>query len=267
MEKRIPIDDLFHDKLSRGKEQLNLGAWANMERLLDGQNPYTEEEKKKRRILPLFLLLLIGAATFTAGYIVKQTYYPSAAESQGIAKVASKNQKAMDATLSSMQVDETDAKNTNADHSLMAANKEESTTVSNQAKLNDTKYNSSHLQTSNHTNQQDLIKSSTTGVTSNRASKNSKKQGVAQNTTSIGAVENKLSSANASNNDNLKIQKEKNKNFAKSSTTQNQMQDRLNNSSVTNSIIETKTMPMVEINQKLSIIKMVLLKNIRPILF
>ena len=54
MENRIPIDDLFRDVLSQGKEQINLGAWANMERMLDGKNPYRQEEsKKKRRILPI----------------------------------------------------------------------------------------------------------------------------------------------------------------------------------------------------------------------
>jgi hypothetical protein len=47
MENRIPIDDLFRDVLSQGKEQLNLGAWANMERMLDGKNPYSQEEPKK----------------------------------------------------------------------------------------------------------------------------------------------------------------------------------------------------------------------------
>jgi hypothetical protein len=40
MGKLVPIDDLFREKLSGGEEQLNLGAWANMERMLDGKNPY-----------------------------------------------------------------------------------------------------------------------------------------------------------------------------------------------------------------------------------
>jgi hypothetical protein len=42
MEKNIPIDQLFKNNLSDGQEQLNLGAWANMERLLDGKNPYAD---------------------------------------------------------------------------------------------------------------------------------------------------------------------------------------------------------------------------------
>jgi hypothetical protein len=71
MEKIIPIDQLFKNKLSNGQEQLNLGAWANMERILDGKNPYAEQEpKKKRRILPLFLaFLILLSGALTAGYI------------------------------------------------------------------------------------------------------------------------------------------------------------------------------------------------------
>lgn len=71
MEKNIPIDQLFKNNLSDGQEQLNLGAWANMERLLDGKNPYAEEAtNKKRKLVPLFLafFILIGGL-LTAGYI------------------------------------------------------------------------------------------------------------------------------------------------------------------------------------------------------
>ncbi|MFZ4753625.1 MAG: hypothetical protein ACOYLG_09810 [Chitinophagaceae bacterium] len=67
MENRIPIDDLFRDVLTQGKEQLNLGAWANMERMLDGKNPYSQEEpKKKRRILPI-LGIIAAVGTLLSG--------------------------------------------------------------------------------------------------------------------------------------------------------------------------------------------------------
>lgn len=67
MENRIPIDDLFRDVLSQGKEQLNLGAWANMERMLDGKNPYSQDEsKKKRRILPI-LGIIAAVGTILSG--------------------------------------------------------------------------------------------------------------------------------------------------------------------------------------------------------
>lgn len=73
MRNNISIDKLFHDGLSEGKEQLNLGAWANMERMLDGKNPYSSDgdEKKKRRILPLFGLLLLLTASISAGLLFR----------------------------------------------------------------------------------------------------------------------------------------------------------------------------------------------------
>lgn len=70
MGKHIPIDDLFRDKLSDGEEQLNLGAWANMERMLDGKNPYADEEdKRKRRILPFILIFTLLSGAVAAGYL------------------------------------------------------------------------------------------------------------------------------------------------------------------------------------------------------
>jgi len=70
MGKQIPIDDIFRNGLSEGQEQLNLGAWANMERMLDGKSPYAEEEqKKKRRILPFLLFFTLISGVVTAGYL------------------------------------------------------------------------------------------------------------------------------------------------------------------------------------------------------
>ena len=78
MENRIPIDELFHDKLSQGREQLNLGAWANMERMLDGKNPYApDEEKRKHRLLPLFWLLLLTTGITGAGFWLHSVYLNS----------------------------------------------------------------------------------------------------------------------------------------------------------------------------------------------
>lgn len=73
MSNKYSIDELFREGLSEGREHLNLGAWANMDRMLNGQNPYMEEEqpteRKKRRWLPLLLIgvlitAIIGAGTF-----------------------------------------------------------------------------------------------------------------------------------------------------------------------------------------------------------
>ncbi|MCC7028702.1 MAG: outer membrane beta-barrel protein [Chitinophagaceae bacterium] len=90
MSNNIPIDELFREKLSGGKEQLNLGAWANMERMLNGQNPYTvkDEEPKRKRILPFFLVFLTLSAVVSAGYL----YYNhdgQPAQSKSIASAAS----------------------------------------------------------------------------------------------------------------------------------------------------------------------------------
>ncbi len=70
MSKNISIDELFRAELSEGKEQLNLGAWANMERMLDGKNPYSvhdEEFKKKKRILPFWIFLAGLSALVSIG--------------------------------------------------------------------------------------------------------------------------------------------------------------------------------------------------------
>lgn len=69
MSKNIQIDDLFRDKLLEGEEQLNLGAWANMERMLDGKNPYSDTDRRKRRIIPFILLFTLLSAVVSAGYI------------------------------------------------------------------------------------------------------------------------------------------------------------------------------------------------------
>lgn len=72
MSNKIPIDDLFREGLFDGKEQLNLGAWANMERMLNGQNPYAgveQEKKRKRRILPFFAIFILTSATLTASLL------------------------------------------------------------------------------------------------------------------------------------------------------------------------------------------------------
>ncbi len=92
MENRIPIDELFHDKLFQGKEQMNLGAWANMERMLDGKNPYAEQEKKRRGLVPFWLMLLVATGIVGAGYLIK-----TGNKSTPIAKSATKSAVANDA--------------------------------------------------------------------------------------------------------------------------------------------------------------------------
>lgn len=57
----IFIDEIVKEKLSQGREVENLGAWANMERMLDGKNPYQKNTQNKRRWLPLLFFIFIGA--------------------------------------------------------------------------------------------------------------------------------------------------------------------------------------------------------------
>jgi hypothetical protein len=93
MENRIPIDDLIRNTLNEGHEQLNLSAWANMERMLDGKNPYAAEKEKKRRILPFFLLSMLLGGGITASYWFSQQQTtltaPQASNKQSIAATTS----------------------------------------------------------------------------------------------------------------------------------------------------------------------------------
>jgi hypothetical protein len=104
MENWTPIDDLFRDKLGAGKEQLNLGAWANMERMLDGKNPYSSDEtKKKRRILPFLGIFLLLSSLFTAGYYIldkKQDKLVQHSESQHAKESLTKNTPSTDIAVS-----------------------------------------------------------------------------------------------------------------------------------------------------------------------
>jgi hypothetical protein len=73
MSNQVSIDDLFREKLSGGREQLNLGAWANMERMLEGKDPYTpeEEKKKRRRIFPLLGAFLLLTTAVVGGLFMR----------------------------------------------------------------------------------------------------------------------------------------------------------------------------------------------------
>ncbi len=68
MQNKIDIDAFVKQKLESKQEQLNLGAWSNMERMLNGQNPYAKEEGDEKK-KPLYLRYLLGllALIFTIG--------------------------------------------------------------------------------------------------------------------------------------------------------------------------------------------------------
>jgi len=69
MNKKISIDELVRQKVANGEEPHNLGAWANMERMLDGKNPYHQDKDDKK---PFWMFLLLGflvvGTSIIAGY-------------------------------------------------------------------------------------------------------------------------------------------------------------------------------------------------------
>ncbi len=68
MKNKISIDELVRQGIAKGEEPHNLGAWANMERMLDGKDPYQQEEEDSRRKPWLFMLLgLIACSTAVIG--------------------------------------------------------------------------------------------------------------------------------------------------------------------------------------------------------
>ena len=68
MENKMPIDDLFRNGLASGEEPMSESAWMNMERMLNGENPYADETSRKRRILPWIFGGAIVAALSVGGW-------------------------------------------------------------------------------------------------------------------------------------------------------------------------------------------------------
>lgn len=89
MKDNYSIDELVREKLAEGQEQHNLGAWANMERMLDGKNPYAKPEKDNdRKWLPFLLLfIVVGSGVAVALNSFQNT------DGKAPAKVVNTNQK------------------------------------------------------------------------------------------------------------------------------------------------------------------------------
>ena len=74
MRNKIQIDEFVRQHTLDKDAQLNIGAWSNMERMLNGENPYTSSldsdyvkpEKKYNVKKLLGLLLLLVAISSTA---------------------------------------------------------------------------------------------------------------------------------------------------------------------------------------------------------
>lgn len=78
----MPIDDLFRNGLASGEEPMSETAWLNMERMLNGENPYADETSRKRRILPwLFGGGLVAMLTAGGWWLQHQSKSTSPVES------------------------------------------------------------------------------------------------------------------------------------------------------------------------------------------
>lgn len=71
MKNKISIDEMVRQKVAHGEEPHNLSAWANMERMLDGKNPYSEEDEdeKSRPWLFMFLAVALLSSSIAGGYL------------------------------------------------------------------------------------------------------------------------------------------------------------------------------------------------------
>lgn len=172
MSHKYSIDELFREGLSEGREQLNLGAWANMDRMLNGQNPYTEDEqptqRKKRRWLPLLLIGVLVTAIIGAGtYLLnnnKENNYEVAKTENKSQNTHSQNNTETNNTNKSFNIDlpeksnpeveKTDNLNNNKAYSKHRNNQiatEKNTTTQNVENTNETSIlnDDEHVKTSN----------------------------------------------------------------------------------------------------------------------
>jgi hypothetical protein len=212
MGKQIPIDDIFRNGLSEGQEQLNLGAWANMERMLDGKNPYAEEEqKKKRRILPFLLFFTLISGVVTAGYLAvknnlnsnttKETVYLNNISTNNNTDKINHNQ-ANTATQTENKNIQTEKTNTQNNHSSLNTNASKTFNESKKSTKSNSSTQSSNVEASINTSINESNNSLTassasttknTGTKKNSASKLNKKSDP-KTSTEKNNVENQIAS-------------------------------------------------------------------------
>lgn len=202
MKDNYSIDELVRQKLANGQEQHNLSAWANMERMLDGKNPYNKPEKdSKRRWLPFFLLFVVlgsGVAVALNSYTGSEQLPISNANteqaaSQAVASINNQdNTQAADVaaaisepTQGSFQAQQTTQSNTNLP-APTAAKASVNNTIQEQNKQ---KAQQTNLNTKQVANNNSIIKNSSNAkqATNNNEPDNS-------NSTPIAAVASKLTS-------------------------------------------------------------------------
>ena len=271
MENRIPIDELFREKLGQGKEQMNLGAWANMERMLDGKNPYADEDgKKKRRFLPFFWMFLITTGIVGAGYLVKtnldsRSQLTSKAISQPISQLSqdeinASSQHAIQpqSIASNIELSNSNSTQTNSTQPSRSnktsniSNKQQDSQLENNITKNDNKNNTKQGLSNASVKENALAK--TNSATSINPKQNQQDalqsaSGLSSTKKANRSLKGKLSSSNlnpSGNSNNRDMQ----------GTSQNDLNSSNTNQPTANAMVETKTnkvveqFPMVTINQK-----------------
>ena len=210
MGKLVPIDDLFREKLSGGEEQLNLGAWANMERMLDGKNPYAEEEtKRKRRILPFILFFTLLSGIVTAGYIALK---PSKSDSND--HVLSSNMPEKSSSTKPVALTNTTNEN---DQQSVTASTTQTTVTKDENKVAANSYKATKKQHATVTNS-NTTPSIPETKTANSNEKNKDNQAIEENLNSNNNDKNPIAIATNSSNTDLKKEK---KNKPKQTKTNN----------------------------------------------
>lgn len=81
MKNNISIDELVRQGIAQGEEPHNLGAWANMDRMLDGKNPYQKEDKRKRKP---WLFLLLGLLVCSTAVIGGYNYFTASSNNSNV---------------------------------------------------------------------------------------------------------------------------------------------------------------------------------------
>lgn len=256
MENRIPIDDLFKDGLSQGKEQLNLGAWANMERMLDGKNPYSEEEpKRKRRFLPLFGILALLTTLLSAGYLMQK-----AKSSKKVSNVEVVHENVTPNTISGNSTD-------NSNTAPVASNEKNNTNQDIQINNNSTTTNSTINSVSTNTSNSKRVNQDNTNNEINKSQNDAKVVESKATSNNIIAINSESSYSKTDANSHLESQtssephgKKMSKRAKKLAQTKlekenlnNESMPIHNQASITKNKIELQTIKQLELQQNISL--------------
>ncbi|MFM2388363.1 MAG: hypothetical protein RL660_3120 [Bacteroidota bacterium] len=130
MNNKINIDDLFREALHEGQEVMPSTSWSNMSKMLDGENPYTDDGSSKKPYAWLFGLLLAGLVTVTGAYLWLNSGKKEAPANQNMAMQQS-------APTPVSEVAAPNATNTSDNAATPSANTENATTITSSNNEND----------------------------------------------------------------------------------------------------------------------------------